>query len=264
MSHDEATLTSILEAALNESPDRAQKIASDWFHYRTVSTENWRQAAESTFTESIRRAESISINDTYLLEYFLNSHQEGIVLLTIHMGDYLHSILKLLKLAQRRKVVILRRKTWSRDEHTAFGKISLLGHDVEIVRHGPHAPRSITKALRKGAIAILLYDLPQRWGQTSTVTMFNKQLHWVVGPLQLAILGRACVLPFFSFSTSKGPVCELKAVRDYRQLDGDRRTLLQNEMQIIASYAEIIIRRKAAQWDHWWLIGEMLTGEKNE
>jgi len=164
-------------------------------------------------------------------------------------------------LAERRRVVILRRKSWSREEEEAFRKLALLGHDVETIRHGPRASRSITNALRDGAIAILLYDLPYRWGKTSEVKIFNHTCHWVIGPLQLAMLGRATVVPFYTYSVDQHCYCDLSEIRDYRSIGGNRISLLHKETQIMATIAERYIRNHVIQWDHWNLIPEMLQRE---
>ena len=257
-------LSALFEVALGESPSRAHELAVAWVLYRKVSARYWREAADISLRESMQRADSISMQDKSLLQHFLRSHCEGIVLLTIHMGDYLHSLLKILALVERRTIVILRRKGWSQDEQNAFGKLHLIGHDVDIIRHGPAASRSIAKALRAGSIAILLYDLPKRWGKTYPVRVFNHRMHWAMGPLQLAMMGKASVVPFYTFNTTQGCVCELEPVRDYRQVGGDKSSLLHTEMQFMAATAEKYIKNNIIQWDHWGLVPEMVFGEKND
>lgn len=256
----------LFEAALRESPQQARKLSRKWHQYRAVSKGFWHQAATISMDDSIRKSEKIAMQDENTLQHFLNYHSQGIVLLTIHMGDYLHSILKILKLSARRKIVILRRKSWSEEEESAFEKLGIIGHDVEIVRHGPTASRSITRALRGGAIAILFYDLPHQWGQTNEVHLFNHQLHWVIGPLQLAMLGKASVIPFFTYNTPEGWICDLKPVRDYSQLgrNCDRAILLHRELQTMANTAESYIKSHVVQWDHWSLLTHMTSGGEHE
>ncbi|MEH6556895.1 MAG: hypothetical protein V7708_03810 [Oceanicoccus sp.] len=259
-------LAKIFEVILGESPQQARKLCLDWRRYRNTAMGLWRQAATISLKESVQRAEQITMQDEDVLHYFLNSHRQGIVLLTIHMGDYLHSILKILKLAPSRKIIILRRKTWSEIEESSLKKLELIGHTVEIVRHGSRASRMIAKGLREGAIAVLLYDLPYGWGETQAVKMFNHQLHWVRGPLQLALLGRASVLPFFTFNTADGWVCHLEAVKDFRHSKpgSDHEAILSKEIQAMASLAERQIRCHVAQWDHWNLMHDMVLGGQRE
>lgn len=255
-------LAILFEEALGESPQYARKLAQGWRQYRTIAKGFWHQAATIPLDESIQRADDVTMQDEKVLQNFLNNHSQGIVLLTIHMGDYLHSILKILKLAKRRQVVILRRKSWSEEEQTAFGKIGLVGHNVKTVRHGPGASRTITKALRNGAIAVLLYDLPHQWGETKPVKLFNFQLHWVVGPLQLAMLGKAAVIPFYTYKSTAGWCCDLKPVRDYQKLNCDRKTFLVDELQAVTTMAEFYIRNNVHQWDHWNLLHDMAQGKE--
>lgn len=259
-------LAQVFELTLGESPQQARKLSLDWRRYRDTAMGFWRQAATISLNESIHRSEQIKMQDEDVLQHFLNGHHQGIVLLTIHMGDYLHSALKILKLSPGRRIILLRRKSWSEVEEKAFEKLGHIGHTVETVRHGPRASRVIAKALREGAIAVLLYDLPYGWGQTQAVQMFNHQLYWVKGPLQLALLGRASVIPFFTFNTPDGWVCNLESVKDFRHLEPGCRheSILHKEVQAMASTAEGYIRRNVVQWDHWNLMHDMVSGGQCE
>lgn len=254
-------LALLFEAALGESPARSRELAAQWRKSRAGNNSFWHRAANISYLESVDRADAIIMQDKNILQHFVNSHADGIVLLTIHMGDFLHSILKILMFTKRRRVVILRRKSWSREEELAFGKLAFLGHDVETIRHGPHASRLVASALRGGAIAILLYDLPSQWGKTTAVQLFNGICHWVTGPLQLAMLGKAIVVPFYTYSDSRHCHCDLRQVRDYRSTKTDRVALLHQEVQLMANTAEQYIRDHVVQWDHWHLVPAMLRGE---
>ena len=257
-------LALLFEAVLGESPARSRELAVQWRAFRSGNNSFWHRAATISYQESVERADAIMMQDKSALQHFLNSSDDGVVLLTIHMGDFLHSILKILMLAERRRVVILRRQSWSQEEESAFEKLAILGHEVETIRHGTHASRLVASALRSGAIAILLYDLPCRWGKTSAVQLFNRTCHWVVGPLQLAMLGKATVIPFFSYSQDQRSYCDLHQVIDYRHVTAGRSALLREDLQRMARTAEIYIRGHAVQWDHWFLMPEMLQRERHD
>jgi len=213
---------------------------------------------------SLERAKRIILPDQDLLQNFINSSTQGIVLLTIHMGDYVHAILKILSLATNRKILFLRRKACSEAEQSVYGKINSLGHGIITIRHGPSAAKTAANALRHGAIVILLYDLSSRWGETEQIKLFNTDLHWVSGPLFLSMLGRSAVIPFFIFKSGGQWHCEIHPVRNYAAAKRDRATFLVSEMQSMGSLAETYIRTYVSQWHHWHLIPEMASAAAHD
>lgn len=254
-------LPGILEAALGESPREAKSLGTGWHKARKLITEIWHESATESLSNSLERANRILMEDEELLKNFLRSSHQGTVLMTIHMGDYLHALFRILTLTSGREVVILRRKSWSNAEQTMFGKINLIGHKLITVRHGPGAARKIIGALRGGAIVVLLYDLSRRWGETAPVKLFNSELYWVSGPLFMSILGRSFVIPFFTFEQAGHWICELNPVRDYsyitKKVTKNRAAFLNAEMQKMAALAESYIRANVTQWNHWHLLPEM-------
>ena len=247
----------ILEAALGESPQQAQKLARDWYKNRKLVKEFWHECANASMSKSLERANRIILQDQDLLQNFLNSSTQGIVLLTIHMGDYIHAILKILSLATKRKVLLFRKKAWSKAEQSVFRKINSLGHNTITVPHGPSSAKTLASALRLGAIIVLPYDLSSRWGETEQVRLFNTDLLWVSGPFFLSMLGRSTVIPFFTFKSGDQWHCEIHPARNYVATRQDRASFLISEMQSMGSLAETYIRTYVSQWNHWHLIPEM-------
>jgi lauroyl/myristoyl acyltransferase len=253
-------LARIMQFALGESPREAEILARQWQHYRKVVRGFWEESARVSLKESIRRADNINMNDSSLLVRFINGQKlgkEGLVLLTIHMGDYLHAILKILMMASHRQVIVLRRKAWNEEEYKAFDKLNQIGHELLVVRQNEGAAKPIIRGLRKGAIVVMLYDLPYQWGATTPVSLFNQKLNWVMGPIQLAMLGRSCVLPFFTFEQENHWYSELHPVRDYRCVR--EHAVLGEEVQSLAQLAEGTIKRHVTQWNHWHLLPDMLA-----
>lgn len=101
-------LAYIFEATLGVSPRHAKKLA------------------DATLSESIARVEKITMRNSLTLSHFLNSTKSGVVLLTTHMEDYVHSILNILTFADPRKVIFLRRKLWNQVEESVFWKWTVL------------------------------------------------------------------------------------------------------------------------------------------
>ena len=69
------------------------------------------------------------------------------------------------------------------------------------------------RALRRGDIVVVLYDLPRQFGRTVAVDFFGRHAQVVRGPAEIAVLGRADVLPMFTHYEADGvAVTEAKPV----------------------------------------------------
>lgn len=142
-----------MQLALCEFPQEAEVLASQWRRYRKVVRGFWAVSARFSLSGSMQRGENIDMVDSDLLAKFVNGQQlgkKGLVLFTIHMGDYLHVTLNVLVMASHRQVIVLRRKSWSEEEYKTFDKANQIGHALLVVRQN------------EGAIVVMLYDLPCR------------------------------------------------------------------------------------------------------
>ena len=162
-------LSSLFENFLGESPRVAKLLSQEWAKYRQHSKKNWSTGTEQASSKSIRRANLFVLSNESAVRAFLNSTYSGIVFMTIHMGDYLHGSLKLLSLIRGRNVLILRRHKPTQEELHMFRKIEEFGHTLEVVYHNNSSIRRIVKALRQGAIAVVLHDLSKEWELLSKV-----------------------------------------------------------------------------------------------
>ncbi len=256
-------MASVFESLLNESPAHAQTLARQWRANMLLVRKLWHDCARVPLTTALQQADAIVMPDDQSVAAFISSapratKPQGIVLLTIHMGNYLYSILRILNLIPRpRTVFVLRKKSWSALEQNAFNKIDQLGHTIITVRHGPAAARKIAAALRNGDIVILLYDLSRRWGETIPVDFLGTRMHWVTGPLRLSMLGRSIVFPFYSYAQGDRWHCDWLNALDYREPCKHVAEEIQRTVAIVEPY----IRRYPGQWNHWQLIPEMLPDE---
>ncbi len=252
-----SSIASIFQHVLGEPREQSLYLADSWRKNQQAMQKHFLQSAGVTLDRSLQYSEQIQMEDAKLASQFINSCQSGIAIVTIHMGDYLHAILKLLSMIKKRQILVVRHSAWSSAEQS-IQKLSAFGHEVNAILNSQGAARSVVKALRGGAIVILLFDLSFKWGATKPVHLLNNNLNWVCGPILLSLMGRCCLIPMFAFKEKSMWKCHLEAVRDYRHVNGDRGNLLRAEMQSLARMAEGYIRANVTQWQHWHLLPEMM------
>ena len=249
-------LDQLFQHMLGEPPARARALTRDWYRNRGRARNMWRHCAEAPADSIGERANRIALPGADALAQFLTRDSgTGLVLLTMHLGDYLYAIYRLLSLAPARDVVILRRKAGTDEEQACFAKLSSLGHNVATVRHSSRAAALLVGHLRRGAIAVLLFDLPARWGETREVTFLSQVMYWVEGPLILAAAGNARVIPFFAPRIEGVPHCLMMPTLDYSRGSGD----LPSEHQQLCDAASHVVRQWPSQWHHWHLVPEMMA-----
>jgi lauroyl/myristoyl acyltransferase len=228
------------EALLDEPSAAARALAFDWFFYRQMEVSSW--------DDTSRRAGVL--RDAERVGAYLQDCPRGIVVATIHMGDYLEGLRQVRLVAPlERPVFVLRRRGASGAELRAFAHVAGAA-PVTVLRRGDALPAAV-RALRRGAVLIALFDLPGRYGRTTPVTFFGRPAWFVRGPAQLAVLGRADVLPLFChYDHTLRPVAEAAPVI--------AAGCAQQITQHLCALAEQRIRARPAQWAHWSLLDELL------
>ncbi len=251
-------LSSTFSTFLGEPAKESRRLAREWLCCYVKNQKRFELVAQESLAQTRERAEEIQMIDEIAVANFVNRIDTGVVLSTIHMGDYLHATFKLFGALEPREVMVLRREAWSSADE-AIQKIENFGHRVTPVIANAAAARTLLRNLRRGAIAVLLYDLPQRWGATAPVHVLNHPMQWVCGPTQLAMMARSCLLPFYCFEHEGRSSCEFGELHDYRKMARSNREIIEHETQILASAAETYIRRFVTQWENWRLVEEMLV-----
>ena len=248
---DEPVLSAMV-ACLGESPAAARRLVRAWQQERTRIRASWERSAADTASAALARAAEVCIPDHQAFRTYLQYHDCGTILLGLHQGDYINGLLALLAGSPPCQVMILRRKQATPVE-AAFLQLAAAGHQVRVVRHGPAAVRELVRGLRRGAIAILMFDLSARWGATHPVQFLGLPMNWALGPFTLAVLGRAVVIPWVSVTADGTDTLELLPAMDCR-LGGSPAVLQQDACDRLTPS----IRRHPAQWHHWHLVAEAL------
>jgi len=247
-------VASLAEATLGESPAASRRIAAQWLRSVHWSAGRWTAIATNPLEAVRAQVQAMNFPELERLAAYLRRRSGGIVLTTMHMGDYLCALLRLLAALSDRPLYISRRKAASDLEAAAFAKLAGFGVEHVVIRHGGQAGLRLLRAVRGGAIALLLYDLPARWGRTTPVPVLGRTMHWVIGPARLACLARARLVPLLAHRDGERDVCHVPRVYDAGP-GADAAEVIAVEL---ARHAGAAIRARPGQWQHWHLLPEMV------
>ena len=241
----------LLCTTLGEPQHTMRAEALDWFFYRALGHACWSSRA--------RIQQPLNFPGKVAVEQYLLQETCGILITSIHMGNYLQVLASLAGALRAKTVYLLRRKAASAEEQRAFWQFSQAGIRFEILRHDERPVRKAIAALRHGQVVVAMHDLSARWGATQPISFCGRELHWVKGPAQMALAGNAVTLPIYSHFDTAG-ILQARA----RQAEPaaslattDRPAHVRLQIQRLAAFAEAEIRSHPAQWHHWRLLHEM-------
>jgi lauroyl/myristoyl acyltransferase len=199
------------------------------------------------------------LRDAGRIRAYLHDSPRGIVIATIHMGDYLEGLRQLRLVAPPgRPIYVLRRRGTDEREQRAFDRVG--GSGLTVVRSGRDSLTTVVRALRHGAMMVALYDLPARYARTVPVVFFDRPAAFVRGPAELAVLGDADVLPLLChYDAALTAIASAAPVVAAAPVPRDRTARTASLTQHLCSLAEAHIRAYPSQWGHWSLIDELLT-----
>ena len=245
-----------VQLTLAEPSGNARRIAKACFaakgaqrsNYRSMARcDQWR-VAQTNFGATVHRA--------------LADAQSPLVILTIHQADYLAGLLSILRLIPlEREIHIIKLAEWTQIEESAYQHFRQYGHTLVIHRLSEKPAKKIVRALKKQAILVTFVDVPREFGATASVSMFDLPFQLTCGPLAMARLASARVLPVFSSYSSEGG-CEVTAgmLIESKPVLGAKPSVQQMAQQL-ASQIESNLRLYAAQWEMWPVIPNLLDHE---
>lgn len=238
------------EELLGESAAAARRLLDDWFFYKRLEDETWKG-----------RASRGSLLDEQRIGAYLSECRRGIVIATIHLGDYLEGLRRVLMHVSKNHVFVVRRKAWSEVEHRAFARIAPKGLRWTVLRTGHGAAATAIRELRRGNVLIVFFDLPRGFGPTVEVEFFGRRADFVRGPAEVALLGNADVLPVFTHYTQSGAsvVEGMPVIAARSSLRAARGRQVEEISQRLCKWAEQHVRRHPAQWANWLWIHELIV-----
>ena len=247
----------LMGGLLHEPASRSIPLARQWLLTAEQSRSDWQWLSRADAEEIRPRVTEIRVPDERILRSYLRRQSRGVVLATLHMGDYLNAILRLLGLLGRKNVLFLRRRSETELEMSVFETVRHYGYTFDVARQGDQAAGQVYRALRRGAVAVLPFDLSNRWGRTLELTVLDQAMHWVVGPVALAMRSKSLLVPFFAHSVSGETTCVVDALEDFSvgRSHGSQTAVAQR----LADLASVAIRSTPTQWHHWHVVPEMVA-----
>ena len=245
------SLSQIIGLMLREPLQRATRIAIATTNEVKRSQQIWHSLAKMTPSQAKQRASQITFNHLPQIADYLNATQRGVVFTGLHAGDYLLALLKLRsRLTTPRHIYVLRRKKASELETLVFSHFDDSDIPIKVIRHGDNRTINVIRALRKGHFVTALFDLPHSYGKTAEMNFLDYPMQLVTGPAELAVLGRADVLPFTSlFRNGKSQAQFEQPIRAAK---------VKETAQKLCDLGSNYIYRHPEQWQHWFHVPEML------
>lgn len=246
------SLTALISRILHEPERRARSIALGAIDENERSRRLWQRLAAAPQEEAFALARDVNAPDLWQIANFIGRSPRGVVVTTIHGGDYLLGLLRL-RLAlgsNEKRILIVRKKEASDIETGVFSQFTLDDRPVEVVRHAENRALNLIKALRQGHIVVALFDLPASYGPTIEVCFLGESMHLVRGPAELAQLGRADVVPMCCARVAGQSNAFFHAPIRPRTTSATS--------QALAAIASRHIITFPRQWQHWYHVPEML------
>lgn len=190
-----------------------------------------------------------------------------LVVLTIHQGDYLAGLLSTLQLVPtQRNVHVIKLAEASRKEDAAYAHFRRFGHELIVHRLSERPAKAIVRALKRQAILLTFVDVPRSFGTTTGVEMFGLPFQLTVGPIAMARLAGADLLPLFSsYNAAQQPIVRASPLIPAYAIQGQARppsvALL---AQQLANAIEINLRHCGEQWEMWPVLQDLLDMERLE
>lgn len=254
----------IIGQELDLAAVEATALAHAWWKNVREMKQRWLAAAQATEEEVLRASENFGpVKDQPLVE-LARQTTRGIVLCTIHMGDYLGALASIVRHLPERPLIIVRRRKPDAEDAPVFARLPGLGvrSSQVISTSEPAAAWRVMQCLARGGVAVMFYDLPSRFGRAAPVNFLGREVWWVKGPVTIAAACNALLLPFVAF---RDPATDRDRLTLCTPLDFERTGAPASEraavMQWLASIAESHVRAIPDQWLHWSLMPSMLEPE---
>lgn len=246
-------VAAIMRLVLNLRPEESSALATRWWCRVLEIRSSWERAARMETDEAVERSKEFEGIQLDSLRDLVASEPRGLVLATIHMGDYLTALLAIARSLRGRPFTIVRRREVSPRDANVFGKLERLGLDVEvIVTSERSATMRLARRLRSGSAAILFFDLHSGFGKAQPVEFLGQQVQWVEGPVRMAAACNAILVPF---AATKNPETGSNQLHVDSAVEFARPHVSAAErsavLRWLAAFAETQVRLHPDQWLHW-------------
>lgn len=241
--------------ALDVEAATASRFADAWCMWRVWSRQNWIDCADSPASVTRDRALALPLPGIEAVRARIHSTDSGTIVTSPHMGDYLHVLLKVMLGLSDRKILISRRRPPGELESAVLARLKELGLQCELVVTGPDAALRLARGLRKGGLALIMFDLPGGWGPTTSVPFLGENAGFVAGPATLALRTGAHLIPVGAIQERSGAKGFLGTIPGATAESGAP-TSPTNLTATLAADLSRLVRMAPDQWLHWNFLPE--------
>ena len=249
----------ICQLSLQETDRRAAEIALRCMQAKGRQRRNYRAMGQ---TNHWREAQ-LELDATCYRS--LADSRRPLVVLTLHQGDYLAGLLSTLQLVPtQRDIHIIKLAESSKKEDEAYTHFRRFGHKLVVHRLSERPAKSIVRALKRQAILLTFVDVPRSFGTTINVTMFGLPFQLTAGPIAMARLAGANLLPLFSYYNEEQQ-CVVRAsplIPAYATQRSAKPPSIQALAQQLAYAIESNLRLHSDQWEMWPVLIDLLDIER--
>lgn len=182
-------------------------------------------------------------------QHYIQTSRRSRVLVTIHMGDFIGALQQVSMVGTtKRKVITIRQG----EDLDAIRGVIKHKERHEVLERSSVQPLKIVSSLRKGdATLVALTDLNHQFGETVTINFMGFDMEFVKGPVLMAMLGNADVVPVISYqkdgidNMEVGPILAPE-IKTTESIDS---TVL-SCMQTLFDWFESYIRVFPEQWKY--------------
>jgi len=249
----------ICQLTLEETDRRAKEIALGCVQAKGRQRRNYRAMGQ---TNDWRSAQLEMDAPCYRA---LADLRRPLVVLTVHQGDYLAGLLSTLQLVPtQRGIHIIKLAESSKKEDEAYTHFRRFGHDLVVHRLSERPAKAIVRALKRQAILLTFVDVPRSFGTTADVNMFGLPFQLTVGPIAMARLAGANLLPLFSYyNEAQQPVVRANSLIPAYAAPGESKPpRVELLAQKLANSIELNLRTRSDQWEMWPVLADLLDTQR--
>lgn len=182
-------------------------------------------------------------------QHYIQTSSRSRVLVTMHMGDFIGALREVsMAGADDRRVITLRQ---GEDLDAIRGVIKQKDRHQVFNRKDASPLKIISKLREKNVTLVALTDLNQHFGEVATIKFMGVDMGFVKGPVTMAILGNADIVPVISYHKDgrdhmdMGPILT-PHVDGFGALD----LALNHYMQTLFYWFERYVRLYPEQWKY--------------
>lgn len=210
----------------------------------------FRKSRERYLSESFETGVRIDWPQRSAYRHYNNCCVRSRVLITIHMGDFLGALREVSNEGDlNRRVISIRQG----DDHDVYKNVIPNSIRHEVINRQSVSPLNIVSRLREGNHTVVaLTDLHGNFGETQRVKFLGVDMDFVKGPVLMAVLGRADLVPMVTFddrginSLHTGPILHSR-----RSSNESLDLTLSRLMQRLFTWFEGYVLKKPEQWKYF-------------